>query len=164
MSVKRSSVFYWPIVRKSLRLANKIILPGEKKLSLYDVGKYLTLEMTYLRLQERAAAVTFNFLMAMPPTLLFLFSLVPYLPMQNAEQVVMGALRQITPNAKIYRSVSAVVRDFIHTRHRDILSIGILMTLLYSSNGMMGLMKTFDKSFSLYSKQFSIYKERGSIR
>lgn len=164
MSEKRSSVFRWPIVRKTLRLANKIILPGEKKLSVYDVGKYLTLEITYLQIQERAAAVTFNFLMAMPPTLLFLFSLVPYLPLQNSEQVVLGAIRQITPNAKIYHSVSAVVKDFIHTRHRDILSIGILMTLLYSSNGMMGLMKTFDKSFSLYSKDISIYKQRGSVR
>jgi membrane protein len=151
-------------VRKTYRLANKIILPGEKRLSVYDVGKYLTLEMTYLRIQERAAAVTFNFLMAMPPTLLFLFSLVPYLPLQNAEQIVLSAIRQITPNRRIYYSVSAVVKDFMHTRHRDILSIGILMTLLYSSNGMMGLMKTFDKSFSLYNKDITLYKRRGSIR
>src|SRR6478672_7322440 len=131
MSEKRSSVFKWPIVRKTLRLANKIILPGNKRLSLYDVGKYLFIEIKYLRIQERAAAVTFNFLMAMPPTLLFLFSLVPYLPLQNTEQVILNALKLVTPNVKMYISIKSVVTDFMHTRRRDILSLGIVMTLFY---------------------------------
>src|ERR1043165_1005090 len=146
MSVKRSSVFYWPIVRKSLRLANKIILPGEKKLSLYDVGKYLTLEMTYLRLQERAAAVTFNFLMAMPPTLLFLFSLIPYLPLKDVQQTILDTLRLVIPNRGIYDNVSKVITDFMNRERRELLSLGVVMALYFSSNGMMGLMKTFDRS------------------
>ncbi|MES2704432.1 MAG: YihY/virulence factor BrkB family protein [Bacteroidota bacterium] len=161
---KRVSVYRLQPVRYVFRKANKIILPGERKLTLYEVSKYLFLEVKYLRLQERAAAVTFNFLMAMPPTLLFLFSLVPYLPLKNTEQTLLHTIREISPNTRIYQSIRAIITDFIHTRHRDILSIGILMTLFYSSNGMMGLMKTFDKSFSLFSKNITLYKRRGTIR
>lgn len=98
-----------------------------------------------LRLFERAAAISFNMLMAIPPTLIFLASLVPFLPLTDAEPGILEALRLLSPNQGIYDNVSGIVLDFLHTKRRDLLSIGILFTIFYSSNGLMGLMRAFDR-------------------
>jgi membrane protein len=144
--------------------ARGVKLPGERGLSVYNVGRYLFKEMVFLRLQERVAAVTYNFLMAIPPTLLFLFSLVPYLPLKNKQQAVLNAVKLLSPNKRTYQSVSTIISDFMNNQHHSLLSFGIILTLFYASNGMMGLMKTFDRSMSLNKKSQNLYKKRGSVK
>lgn len=130
------------------RQANKVIIPGMDGASLYVVSRFFGRKIRTMRIQERAAAVTYNFLMAMPPSLLFLFSLVPYLPLKNVEQTILNTLKLITPNQKIYLSVRHIVSDFMNSQHKDVLSYGLILVLFFSSNGMMGLMRTFDNSMA----------------
>ena len=153
MESKKISFYTFRPVRQIFRWADRIILPGVNGASLYQVGKFFVDEMRKIKLTERAAAVTYNFIMAMPPTFLFLFSLVPYLPLRNVEQTILNIIKLITPNNRIYQNVSGVVQDFMHKQHHDVLSFGLLMVLFFSSNGMMGLMRSFDKSLALYKKR-----------
>ncbi len=132
--------------------------------TLYDLIKFFFVEVRSVRLTERAAAVTYNFLMAMPPTFLFLFSLVPYLPLKNVQQTILSTIKLLTPNQKIYVNVSAVVKDFMGKPHQDVLSYGILMVLFFSSNGMVGLMKSFDKSEALYKKRNAFQRRWTAIK
>jgi membrane protein len=141
-----------------------VVLPGGDKLTLYEVGKFFFRELRNSKLNVKAAAVTYNFLMAMPPTFLFLFSLVPYLPLANVEQTILATLKIITPNEHIYKSVSTIVVDFMTTQRRDVLSFGIILTLFFSSNGMMGLMRSFDNSLSLYKKRTGLSRRWTAIK
>ncbi len=136
------------------KTADSIILPGFDGLSLFQIGKFFFKEIKNNKLNVRTAAVTYNFLAAMPPTLLFLFSLVSYLPLKNIQKTILGKLQLVISNKALYKSVSDVIVNFMNTEHKDILSFGILLTLFFSSNGMMGLMNSFDRSLSFY-------KERG---
>lgn len=61
----------------------KVIVPGTDKLSVFEIGGFFIKEMRNTNLNERCAAVTYNFMMAIPPTMLFFFSLVPYLPLKG---------------------------------------------------------------------------------
>lgn len=126
-------------------IADKIVLPGADGLSLYEIGRFFFRELKDNRLFESCAAVTYNFVMAIPPTLLVLFSLVPYLPLQGVEKTILDTLRLITPNESFYTTISGVVTDFIHNEQEGVLSIGILTTLFFSSNGMMGLIQSFER-------------------
>jgi len=146
-------------VQYVFRRARGIVFQRLNGASLYDIGRFFFREIQTLKLQERAAAVTYNFLMAMPPTFLFLFSLVPYLPLKNVEPTIFNTIKLLTPNHKIYVTVHDIVSDFMTKQHRGALSFGILLTLFFSSNGMMGLMRTFDKSLSLYKKR-NIFQRR----
>jgi membrane protein len=135
-----------------------------KGASLYDVLKFFVWEIRTLKLQERAAAVTYNFLMAMPPTFLFLFSLLPYLPVNNVEQAILNIIKLITPNHNIYVSVRDVVKDFMSKQHHSVLSFGIILVLFFSSNGVMGLMRSFDKSLALYKKRTGLQRRWTAIK
>ena len=60
--------------------SKKIIMPGFKGLPLYDVVKFFFQQINKIGLNERAAAISFNLIQALPAAMLFLFSIIPYLP------------------------------------------------------------------------------------
>ncbi len=151
-------------VQAFFRWARSITFDALNGASLYHVGRFFFSNISKVRIQERAAAVTYNFLMAMPPTFLFLFSLVPYLPLKNIEPTILNTIKFITPNQKIYLTVRSVAHDFMHRQHRDVLSFGILLVLFFSSNGMMGLMRSFDKSLTLYKKRTALKRRWTAIK
>jgi len=141
-----------------VRAADRIVLPGFRGLSLYVVGKSLLREIRVNKLNVRGAAVTYNFFMAIPPSLLFFCSLIPYLPLTGVQESILTILRVVTPNESSYESLSGIVVDFLNNERTDILSFGVLLTLFFSSNGMMGLMRTFDRS------RLPMYIKRGVLK
>jgi membrane protein len=152
--IKLEWMFYrWKPVRYVRDWSKRTIVPGLENVSIYAVSRFFIREINNLNINEKAAAVTYNFIMALPPTLLFLFSLVPYLPLSHVQATILDTLQLVTPNKAIYKSVSAVVVDFMHTQHKELLSFGILLVLYFASNGIMGLMTSFDASLSLYKKR-----------
>ena len=90
----------WLIIRTkpvqfSFKIMKKIVLPGFCKLTLYEVLNFFINELKKNSLTDRAAAVTFNFLMAIPPTLLFLFTLLPYLPVNGMQTTIVNTVSMI---------------------------------------------------------------------
>lgn len=156
----KSTAFY----RALYRTTDRLVLPGFEGLSLYAVGRVLLKEIRVNKLNVRGAAVTYNFIMAIPPTLLFLCSLIPYLPVKGIQNSILSILHIITPNENSYRTLSGVVIDFLNNERRDILSFGILFTLFFSSNGMMGLMRSFDRQSSLYKKRSAFRRRWTAIK
>lgn len=145
-------------VKALFNLAKRVKLPGTDGLSLYEIGRFFIKELHSNNLFDSCAAVTYNFVMAIPPTLLVLFSLVPYLPLEGVQATILDTLRIITPNDRIYQSVSTVVTDFMNNERADVLSSGILLTLFFSSNGMMGLIRSFER------KHLSVYVPRSGLK
>lgn len=155
----RSSPF-----QKLIRLMDRWQPPGFEGSSLYLVSKTLMREIQVHKLNVRAAAVTYNFLMAIPPSLLFFCSLVPYLPLHGVQDSILTLLRVITPNEATYRSISTMIVDFLTNERRDILSFGILTTFFFSSNGIMGLMRTFDRTLPMYVERGGLKRRWTAIK
>jgi membrane protein len=151
-------------MRNAYKLAHRIVLPGFNGATLFSTWKVFTQKIKPLRLQERAAAVTYNFLMAMPPTFLFLFSLIPYLPLKNVEQTILNTIKLLSPNNSFYYNVRSVVNDLMHKQHRDALSFGILLVLFFSSNGIIGLIRSFENNASLYVKRSALRRRWTAIK
>jgi membrane protein len=153
-----------PFVRFVRIKARRVVLPGLRGASLYEVNRFFFGELNSVRLFERAAAVTYNFLMAMPPTFLFLFSLIPYLPLKHVEPTILSTLKLITPNDHIYDAVSSIVLDFMNTQRREVLSFGVILVIFFSSNGIMGLMRSFDGNQVLYKKRSGLARRWTAVK
>ncbi len=152
------------LLRRIINVTKSIILPGFHQLSLYEIAKFFIKEVKDTSLNESAAAVTYNFIMALGPFFLILFSLVPYLPLQGAEKGILDTIKLLTPNASAYNNISTIALDFMHTKHKDILSYGILLTLFFSSNGILGFMRSFDRSMSVYKKRSGLSRRWTAIQ
>jgi membrane protein len=96
----------------------------------------------------RAASIAFNVLMAIPAGLLAICALVPLLPSAiQFERELLQAIDDVLADQKAYNLVAGIVHDFFTTRQNSILSFSVLMALFFSSNAMMGIMHTFDRSY-----------------
>lgn len=138
-----------------------IFLPGFDGVSLFDSLNFFRKEIFSQRFNTRASAVSFSFIMALPPLLLFFFSLIPYLPLQekNILKVLNDMMTLLSPNESMRLNVTKVISDFIHHKKNVLLSFSVALTIFYSSNGVMGLMKSFDKNLPGFKKRPS-WKQR----
>ncbi|PSL46453.1 membrane protein [Chitinophaga niastensis] len=131
--------------RRLVDRSKTLILPGFEGLPLYDVLKHFGQETKNRGLGDRARAISFNFLLAIPPFFIFLFTLVPYVPVKNIEATLYDLAQDLTPNYKTYKIVRDMMHDFLYTHRNGLLSVAFLMGFFYSSNGVMGILRSFSK-------------------
>src|SRR4030095_14998137 len=98
MNVERIILNSSPI-RFFAEKSKKIILPGFDGVPLYDVIMFFKEQVRRVGLTERASAISYNFIMSIPPTCLFLFTLIPQLPFIRTRAV--------------QRQLHSVIRDII---------------------------------------------------
>lgn len=128
-------------------ISRKTFIPGFRGISLYDVSRYFWLESKRLGLRERAAAVAFNFLMTIPASVIFLITLVPYMPIpeQFHEQLI-SLVKDIIRYPETQSYVVGFIEDFFHKPQSGLLSLGFILAIYYSSNAVMVIIRTFDRS------------------
>ena len=153
------------LVQSIIKWLKSIFLPGFEGVSLYDSLNFFRKEIFSNRFYTRASAVSFSFLMAMPPLLLFFFSLVPYLPLPEEKIIstISEMLNILSPNDKMKLSLGKLIKDFITHKKTVLLSFSVLLTLFYSSNGMMGLLNTFQKKLPGFKQKKGIHLRLYSI-
>ncbi|WP_298737562.1 YihY/virulence factor BrkB family protein [uncultured Chitinophaga sp.] len=133
------------LYRKLVSISKDTVLPGFEGLPLYDVLKFFFKEARDKSLGDRAAAIAFNFLLSIPPFFIFLFTLVPFIPMKSIEPTLYRLAEDVAPNYNTYMIVRNMIHDFLYTNRTGLLSIAFLMAFFYSSNGLMGIMRSFNK-------------------
>ncbi|HEV8285217.1 MAG TPA: YihY/virulence factor BrkB family protein [Chitinophagaceae bacterium] len=134
--------------------SKKIQFPGFYGIPLYDVVKFFYQQVRRVGLTERTSAISFNFIMAVPPMIIFLFTLIPYLPISQALiNQLYELIRDIIPGKNNYQPIIEFLDDFLNNQRYGLLSVGFLLALYYSSNAMAGIMRAFDKNYIGFRKR-----------
>jgi len=137
-----------------IRQSQKIRLPGFQGIPLYDVLKFFFKQIRKVGITERANAISFNCVMAIPPIIIFLCTLIPYLPIPNEFiRQLHGLIRDVIPGEKNNSAIIKFIDDIIKKPKNDLLSIGFLLALFYSSNAVLGIMRAFDKNYLGFKKR-----------
>lgn len=111
--------------------------------SWYDVlGKFVNRLINY-DIDQRATSVAYGFTLALFPLILFLFTLIPYIPIPNLESQIMTFLQDFMPQG-IYEFTEQTIRDIISRPQAGVLSFGFLLALYGATNGMVSLMRSFN--------------------
>ena len=143
--------------------SKKVYLPGHEDLHLYDVTKFFLKQIDKLGINERASAISFNLIMALPAAILFLFSIIPYLPQSEDLQVqVLSLFKDIAPNSGTYTFIRNLL-DGLMERHVGVFSFGFVLLIFYASNAMIGVIRTFDRSV-LENKKYFLHKRLRAIK
>jgi len=137
-----------------IRQSQKIRLPGFQGIPLYDVLKFFVRQIRKVGITERAAAISFNCVMAIPPIVIFLCTLIPYLPISNEFiRQLHGLIRDVIPGERNNSAIIKFIDDMFKKPKNDLLSLGFLLALFYSSNAVMGIMRAFDKNYLGFKKR-----------
>jgi membrane protein len=143
-------------VRFAISKSKRIILPGFQGVPLYDVVKFFLDQLKKSSLTERAAAVSYNFIMAIPPVCLFLFSLIPHMPFVKKNTVkiqLANLIRDIVPAKEHNKNLIDFVESFFKDPKIGLLSFGFILLIFFGSNGMMGIMRSFNKGYVGFQKR-----------
>ena len=145
-----------------------LILPGFEGVPLYDVLRFFLKQLRANGLSERASAISYNFIMAIPPSLLFLFTLIPNLPFISKKSIqnqLHAIIFDIVPSKVYNHEMIKFVDSFIYENRIGVLSLGLLMSLFFASNGMMGLIISFNKrSYIGFEKRMGLLSRWMAIK
>jgi membrane protein len=147
-------------VKFIIRKSKHIILPGFHGIPLFDVVRFFFIQMQKTSLNERAASIAFNMLMAIPPACIFLFTLVPFLPIKEFLPELYALIRDVVPGEKDNAGIISFLDDFTGRQRNDLLSFGFILALFFSSNAMIGIMQSFNKIDYIILSQRNILHER----
>jgi len=150
-----------------LRKTKHLYLPGFEGVPLYDVIKFFLKQVKTVGLTERASAIAYNFIMAIPPSFLFLFTLVPHLPFISKKSIkkeLHSLILDIIP-AKVHNQyLIKFVDSFLDDAKIGLLSFGFILALFFASNAMMGLMRSFNKNYIGFEKRRDIQNRWMAIK
>ena len=137
---------------KVLIWAKKISIPGFDGIPLYDVMVFFYKAIADGTLTNRASAIAFNFFMAFFPSLIFLFTLIPYIPIENFQAELFRLIRDVLPEST-FTVVEETLFDILMRPRGSLLSLGFFMALVFSSNGLVSMMNAFDASMHTIAKR-----------
>ena len=141
-------------VQSVITRSKDTFLPGFHGFSMFEVWSAYILQLRKTSLLERTSAISFNVVMAIPPTLVFLFTLIPYLPISNQFiQELYTVIRDVVPGQQNNTVIIQFLDDFLRRPRNELLSFGLLLALYFSSNAMMGILRSFDKDYEGFEKK-----------
>ena len=143
--------------------AKAIYIPGFQNVNLYQVLSFVYKQLNTLGLYDRASAISFNLIMALPAGFLFLFSIIPYFPKAfKVKKQILSVFKDIAPNSSTYKFIMEIINDLL-SQHVGIFSFGFILLLFYASNAMTGIIRSFDKSI-MQNKPFFLHQRMRAIR
>ncbi len=129
----------------------------KKEVSIYKILENLVININNDDILHKASSVAFSFTLAVFPALIFLFTLLPYIPVSNLPYVegedFQKSLQQLIGELAMFKQVSTTIQDLINNPRSDLLSFSVLLSLFLSTNGMMELAQTFNKIYKTIEKR-----------
>ena len=111
--------------------------------TVYQVLKVLIRKVLQFDIDVRAAAVAYNFTLAIFPTIIFMFSLIPYIPVAHLDQRIIGLLAEVMPEG-IFKEAKTTIVEIVSKPRGGVLSLGFIFALYASTSGVMALMRAFN--------------------
>jgi membrane protein len=107
-----------------------------------------------------AAAVAYYAMLALFPAMIFILSLLPYLPIENLQESILSTISQALPG-ETFEMLQSTILGVVAERRGGLLSFGALFTLYSASTGMYQAMMQLNRTYHV-SESRSFIKGRGT--
>ncbi|HEY4327714.1 MAG TPA: YihY/virulence factor BrkB family protein [Mucilaginibacter sp.] len=134
-------------------------LPGFYPLSLHEVVAFFFREIQERTLLNRASSLAFNFMLAFFPATIFLFTLIPFIPVKNFQGQLLTTISTILPR-NAYLTFQATIEDIVRHHNVKLLSLGFISALYFATNGISNLMQAFNRSSLIVEKRSWLKRRR----
>ena len=105
---------------------------GFEGISIYEVGVFFSRGLRRGGLNQRASSMAYNFFVALFPSIIFLFTLIPFIPIANFQSTLFEAIKDIMP-ANAFEIVQDTINEIINQQNSKLLSIGFIIALFFST-------------------------------
>src|SRR5664279_3813112 len=120
----------------------KLVLPGFDGLPISQVITFVIKGFRKGVLVTRASSIAFNLLVALLPASIFLFTLIPFVPIPNFQQELIRLFENILP-ANAYYFLQTTIIDIVTHKSKGLLLIMFFATIIFSTNGIHAVIPAF---------------------
>ncbi len=139
-------------IRNSIKqMASRIQIPRYKNVSLYNVWNFYFRALVKGRIGQRSAGISFKFLTALFPMVIFLFTIIPFIPINNLQGGLMNGLKSFFP-PQIFSFLQPILINIIHQKHTVLLSVGFILSFYFASNAVVALINGLNASHYIQTK------------
>lgn len=131
---------------KLIRWAKGVSVPGFYGIPFYDVIVFFLRGIMRGSLTTRASAIAFSFFLAIFPSIIFLFTLIPYIPVDNFQGQFFAMLKALIPG-NAFAALESTLLEVITLKSGGLLSFGFLAALFFSTNGVNALIGAFNATY-----------------
>lgn len=136
----------WKPVVSVLKVTRRVVLPGFDGMALYDVLAFFIRGLLNGAITTRASSIAFKFFVALFPAIIFFFTLIPYIPVSGFHDTLLATIHDMLPE-NVYVIVKSTIEDIVMRQHGGLLSVGFVMALYFSLNGVMGVITAFNATY-----------------
>ena len=119
-----------------------LVLPGFEGVPLAEVFKFVVKGFGKGVLVTRASSIAFNLLMALLPASIFLFTLIPFIPVPNFQQELIKLFESITPS-DAHTILESTIIEVITNKRGGLLIFMFIATMIFSTNGIHAIIHAF---------------------
>ncbi len=135
-------------IRKLLYVSKKVSIPGFQGVPVFYVIQAFFKGIVNSDLNTKAASIAYNFFLATPPSLIFIFTLIPYLPIENFQLELLNIVNDLLPH-NAFASINHTLQDIITKQRGELLSFSFFAALVFSTNGIASFIYAFNASYHI---------------
>ena len=136
----------WKPLALMVMASRSLTLPGFEKVPIFDVAVFFIKGLVKGSLTTRASSVAFTFFLAIFPSVIFFFTLIPYIPLNDFKVTLLNQLHNFFPK-NTYDAVTMTIEDIILRKRGNLLSFGFIMAMYLSTNGIKAIIVAFNQSY-----------------
>ncbi len=139
-----------------------LVLPGFEGIPITEVFKFVIKGFSKGVLVTRASSIAFNLLMALLPASIFLFTLIPFIPIPNFQEELIRLFESILP-VNVFNIMETSIIDIVTNKSEGLLIIMFFATLIFSTNGIHAVIHAFVVSAHTFRTRSWINQRKISI-
>ena len=142
-------------IKYFIKKSKKWSPPGFYGIKLNAVLKDISKNFYLPDFTEKASAISYNFIMSVPTSCLFLFTLIPNLPFISKRGLKIqlhGLIHDIIPSTTYNKGLISFVDSFVDGSKIGLISYTFILSLFFASGAVMGLMRSFNKNHIGFQK------------
>ena len=120
----------------------QLVFPGFDGIPISDVFKFVIKGFRKGVLVTRASSIAFNMLMALLPASIFLFTLIPFIPIPNFQQELIKLFESILPE-NAFNFLENTIIDIVTNKSGGLLIFMFIITIIFSTNGIHAVIHAF---------------------
>lgn len=143
---KSKNPFLKTSMHKLKAWALKVSMPGFDNAPIYYVVKFFISGAKNGYLATRASAIAFNFALAIFPTMLFIFTLIPFIPVENLQIELLKLIQDFLPK-NAYQYFESTLVSVVTVKKLGVFTFGALASLIFSTNAVHALIQAFNNTY-----------------
>ena len=131
-----------------IKASKRLVIPGFDGIPIYEVGVFFLKGLMKGALNTRATSLSFQFFLSLFPAIIFLFTLIPFIPIEHFQEGLMDIIRDLLPHSA-WDLTENTLDDIINRQRGGLLSFVFVLAIYLATNGVDAMLEAFSESIHI---------------